>query len=99
MKWAERRSARIAVHPHRRGVNCPLAELPEHGDGSSPHAWGLYVPQVCATLSARFIPTCAGLMKENNMEHLDGIRFIPTCVGQIREGVEFAPFDLRFIPT
>ncbi len=70
------------VHPHARGEH---RNMPAHtvvGPGSSPRAWGTYLPPIVINYDIRFIPTRVGNIYRIAWDTY-AARFIPTRVGNI----------------
>ena len=55
-----KRMTRVAVHPHVRGDDHPLAEVALASVGSPPRAWGRRNHTARQAASLRFTPTCVG---------------------------------------
>ena len=87
-----------AVHPHSRGVYKTTGLELIDDCGSSPLAWGIRLPRVCALVRGRFIPTRVGYtltpaMNQYGVNGSSPLAWGIQAQGYCREAAQ------RFIPT
>ncbi len=76
---------RRSVHPHMRGEYFTVTTISTAKNGSSPHAWRIWMSLSPEAIERRFIPTCVENILSRVVYVRRAPRFIPTCV----ENIEF----------